>query len=150
MGFAPGAGDVVLLQVDADEQRILSDLCYGVLELLADGRAETDDAVLQRWFPDAYADDPDAAAEFRRFTTDDLTRAKRAAAVAALETLDEPGTDGIRTLPTEAGLAWMSTLNDIRLALGTRMGEMAEVDEATEALYDWLTWLQETLVRSMP
>jgi hypothetical protein len=161
MGFARSDAGVVL-QLDGDEQRILSDLLYGVLEVLADDGRAPGDPVLQRWFPTAYPDDPAAAAEFRRFTADDLTRAKRDSAVTALETLDDPGADGERLLPPETALSWLASLNDIRMALGVRLGLVAapgedpldpdelDPEDPVAVLYDWLTWLQETLVRSMP
>jgi Domain of unknown function (DUF2017) len=91
-----------------------------------------------------------------------LTQHKRATAVTVLESLDRPAEDGVRTLSSDVAVAWVAALNDIRLALGTRLeltGEdrtdpedLAEDDPRRPALalYDWLTWLQETLVGSMP
>jgi hypothetical protein len=169
MGFAPGPGGVVL-EVSAEEERALSDLLYSVLELLAaDGDGAAEDPVQQRWFPSAYPDDEAAAAEFRRFTQGDLAQAKRTAAVGALESLDTAPVDGVRHLSESAALAWLAALNDIRLAFATRIGIGAEepeagsegrspgraeaseaVDETALAIYDWLTWLQETLVRALP
>jgi hypothetical protein len=55
--------------------------------------------------------------------------------------------------------SWLGFLNDVRLALGSRMGidddfhdEAANLDEDDPLLamldvYDWLTYLQETLVQ---
>ncbi len=59
-------------------------------------------------------------------------------------------------------MAWLGALNDLRLALGTRLGveedwaeQLAALDDGDPralllAVYDWLSWLQETLVRSLP
>jgi len=131
---------------------------------------EPDDPVLARLFPTAYADDEEAAADFRRFTEGTLRDAKSQAASAIIDTLEEAG------LPpelTEDGLVidveldgptaetWMRSFTDIRLALATRLG-VEEGDEAHwEALpddaperqvygiYQWVGYLQETLVEAL-
>jgi Domain of unknown function (DUF2017) len=122
------------------------------------------DPVLARLFPDAYADDPDAAADFRRFTERGLRGGKTSDAATVLESLEPtaPEKDRVRLrLNRDAAHAWMRTLTDLRLALGTRLG-VEENDEARWAglplddprryvheVYDWLGWLQETLVRAV-
>jgi hypothetical protein len=57
--------------------------------------------------------------------------------------------------------AWLGVLTDLRLALGTRLGVTEDNHEELAALpdddpragtfhvYDWLTFLQETLVRAV-
>jgi len=118
-----------------------------------------DDPVLARLFPDAYTDDSEAAGEFRRYTETDLRQAKRVGALTALATLDQPGKD--RVLTGEETKAWLGALNDLRLAMGTRL----DVDEDWARqharlapddprrfwleVYDWLSHLQETLVRCL-
>jgi hypothetical protein len=122
------------------------------------GERPTDPA-LARLLPDAYSDDPGAAAEYRRFTEGDLLAAKRANAGVVLAGLAEAERTGHVRLDGETVHIWLLALNDLRLALGTRL----EVEEDYEALieslepddprlpafalYEWLTALQETLVQ---
>jgi hypothetical protein len=127
-------------------------------------RERPQDPVLARLFPDAYGDDHDAAADFRRFTERGLRAGKTTDAATVLESLDRVAPDKDRVklrLNRDTGLAWMRTLTDLRLALGTRL-EVEENDELRWAslppddprryvhdVYDWLGWLQETLVRAV-
>ena len=70
--------------------------------------------------PDAYPDDPDASSEFRRYTEKDLRAGKVAAAKTVLATLPEGG--GRISLSESQAQVWLRALNDIRLALGVRLG----------------------------
>jgi hypothetical protein len=101
--------------------------------------APPDDPVLARLLPDAYRDDTEAAGEFRRFTEHELRSGKLAAAQTVLDTLPEDG--GRVELTQEDAQVWLRALNDVRLALGVRL--------AYQWIYDWLTYLQETLVRAL-
>src|SRR5437764_3551739 len=126
----------------------------------ADGPARPpDDPVLARLFPDAYAEDPGAAGEFRRYTEHSLRSGKVAAARTVLATL--PGKGGRVRLSAADGEVWLRALNDVRLALGVRLGitedyehELGNVSSDDPRLaylqvYDWLTFLQETLIRAL-
>jgi Domain of unknown function (DUF2017) len=112
-----------------------------------------DDPALARLLPDAYRDDPDAAGEFRRLTEVSLRRDKVTAAERLLAALPGDGPGEVR-LDEETTESWLSTINDVRLALGTRLEvseEMAEPDpEDPDApayvVYLWLTELQGVLV----
>ena len=128
--------------------------------LATDGpAAPPDDPVLARLLPDAYGDDPDAAGEFRRYTEQGLRSGKVAAAQTVLATLPSDG--GRVRLSAGDAEAWLRSLNDVRLALGVVLGitedyehEFSELDpedprEAYLHVYDWLTFLQETLVRAL-
>jgi hypothetical protein len=119
-----------------------------------------EDPALARLLPDAYRDDPAAAAEYRRFTEHDLMAGKRANIAVLLAGLDGIGPDGKLHVPAAQVPAWLVALNDLRLALGTRL-EIEEDYEAViaalarddprlpaYALYEWLTWLQDSLVRT--
>jgi hypothetical protein len=117
------------------------------------------DPALARLFPDAYREDPAAAAEFRRYTEQDLREGKRAAARTARATLGAPG-ETVRLDAEQAG-SWLASLNDLRLAIGTRL----EVTEDTDQMYGrlpaddprrpyldvymWLGHLQDTLVQAL-
>ena len=169
----------VQVRLDAGEAGLLSALAADLLALLgdddADGGAGEDadplsalvglssgaveaprDPALARLLPDAYADDPQAAGEFRRFTEQDLRSGKRAHAGTVLATLAPHLERGGRLLlDRDEADAWLGTLNDLRLVLGTRL----EVSEDTELdgdaddprssalqVYSWLGWLQESLL----
>lgn len=127
------------------------------------------DPVLRRLFPDAYTDEG-SASDFRRYTERGLREVKRRNALVVLSDLDrsEPTrreSDARRTVAVAAADAesWMRALTDLRLALGTRLG--LEQDEQPEWLgedqpeddprhyvlgvYEWLGWLQDSLVRAV-
>jgi hypothetical protein len=118
-----------------------------------------EDPVLARLLPDAYGDDPEAAGEFRRYTEHDLRSGKVASAQTVLATL--PADGGRVRLSAGDAEAWLRSLNDVRLALGVVLGitedyerEFGELDpddprEAYLHVYDFLTFLQETLVRAL-
>ena len=167
MGFAPGGPEAVLLHLTDEEQQVVTSLLYSVLEALAEPDDPEGAALRRRWFPDAYPDDAEAAEQFRLRAEGDLVQAKRSHAAACLSTLDVAADDGTRVLSLDDATAWALALNDIRLALGTHLGvggqadgreqlyaaDESELDDARGPaldLYDWLTWMQETLVRSLP
>jgi hypothetical protein len=118
-----------------------------------------DDPVLARLLPDAYRDDPDASGEFRRYTESGLRSGKAAAARTVLATLPPAG-GRIRLSEPEAQ-AWLRALNDVRLALGVRLEVTDDFDDqvanmepddpraAYIGVYQWLAFLQETLVRAL-
>lgn len=122
---------------------------------------EPDDPALKRLFPNAYLDDDEAAADFRRFTERSLREAKIAHATTVKESLEGAGEKLV--LNDGQANAWMLALNDLRIALGTRLAltenderfddpdSLDDEDPQTTAfhIYDWLTYLQETLVRSL-
>ena len=86
-----------------------------------------DDPVLARLLPDGYRDDPEAAGEFRRYTEPALRSAKHQAAQEMLDTLPEAG--GRIQLTRDQALSWLKALNDVRLALGVRLGVTEEFEE---------------------
>lgn len=118
-----------------------------------------DDPVLARLFPDGYRDDPEAAGEFRRYTEDSLREAKAGTAQLVLDTLPETG--GRVRLSSDEAQGWLRALNDVRLALGVRLGITEDFEEQLARMpaddpragyfqvYDWLTYVQETLVRAL-
>ncbi len=118
-----------------------------------------DDPVLARLLPDAYRDDPEASGEFRRYTEQGLRSGKTAAARTVLATLPPEG-GRIRLSEPEAK-AWLRAMNDVRLALGTRLGVTDDFDDqvsdmapedpraAYVGVYQWLAFLQETLVQAL-
>lgn len=166
-----------------DEAHILINLVEQLLELLGEGDVNNrydesdplaqlmeqinaapqevtvpDDLVLLRLLPNAYAD-PEAAADFRRYTEPTLRGKKRRALVAvraALEEIVEEGRAG--TVVDLDGEIWLGAINDLRLALSVRLEiqpdsfeifeSLADEDpqKAIYAVYFWLGWLQENLL----
>jgi hypothetical protein len=130
-----------------------------------------DDPALARLFPDAYAEDPQAAAEFRRYTEIGLRDAKVRNATIARASLNREGSmadvtadldrDRRLKLTSDEAQAWLGALNDLRLALGVRLDVTEDADDALVDLPDddprrpmwqvylWLGWLQETLVGAL-
>ncbi len=129
---------------------------------------EPEDPVLARLFPTAYPDDEEAAGDFRRFTESTLRDGKADAAAAIIDTLEEAGlppepVDGLFIdveLDPQAAMIWMRSFTDMRLAIATRLGVEEDDEEYWASLpdddpraqvhdiYDWLGYLQETLVQS--
>jgi len=124
------------------------------------GAAQTpEDPVLARLLPDAYSDDPEAAGEFRKYTEPALRSAKYEVAKQLLDTLPEAG--GRIQLSHDEALAWLKALNDVRLALGVRLGVTEEFEQEWAKLkpddpqwtayevYAWLGAVQESLVQAL-
>ena len=118
-----------------------------------------DDPVLARLLPDAYRNDPDAAHDFRRFTEASLRSAKVECAQLLLDTL--PASGGKVRLSAEQAEAWLRSLNDVRLALGVRLGVTDDFDALNEdvesddpryayvQVYQWLAYIQGSLVAAL-
>jgi hypothetical protein len=172
-GFRRSRGRYVL-RADPTERAILADLVGQLVELVEphdDAEADPlarmvgidpdaerpDDPAVARLFPDAY-DDDESASEFRRFTERSLRDAKVAHARTVLDGL---AASGDKVVLNEAqAVSWLGTLNDLRLTLGSRLGITDERDDwemlpeehpaaLLFSLYDWLTFLQETLVHAL-
>jgi hypothetical protein len=125
-----------------------------------------EDPVLLRLLPDAYRDDSDAAGEFRRLTEADLRATKRNGLSQIVTDISTAGVPhhrgGVRLdLDDDAAAAWLPALTDVRLALGTRIGITDDMDDeratmpvdspryAEIATYDWVSWLQDAMVRAL-
>ena len=151
-----------------DFASIVAGLGMGVT-VAAEDQADLDpdaaerDPALDRLLPTANRQDDEVAAEFRRLTETGLRQRKAAALHTAAELLR--GEDRLRLDPAQAE-ALLVALTDVRLVLGERMGlrtddDVAVLEAAAErldpddplgyalAVYDFLTWLQETLASAM-
>jgi hypothetical protein len=118
-----------------------------------------EDPVLARLLPDGYRDDPEAAGEFRKYTEPALRSAKHQALQEMLDTLPDEG--GRIQLTQDEALSWLKALNDVRLALGVRLGVTEEFEEQWARLkpddpqwtafevYAWLGAVQESLVQAL-
>lgn len=181
MGLPGGA---VRLRLDSADRWLLRELVHSVVTLLEPETAPAaTDPALRRLLPDGVRDDPEAARDFRSLTEESVRSAKLESArrvLASIPGADGDGADpadddaagddahGERTdatsveLDREATTAWVATLNDVRLVVGTRLGvagdrEPADADGVTGgapevagwALYQWLTEVQSVLVEGV-
>jgi hypothetical protein len=140
--------DVVVGRLTKHEVDVLRGLVADVLRLVDKDVPRND--VTARLFPDPSFD-PETAEELRGLIEDDLREAKKAAARTLLASLPESGRV---VLDTEAAEAWLTALNDVRLALGTAIGVTEdsyddESDDPSLHLYHWLSFLQESLVEAV-
>jgi hypothetical protein len=169
--FKSGIGGKLTLKLDQAELGVLSQLFEQMAELLDDPDSQTnsdplaqllnmsgstqisDDPALARLFPDGYSDDEHASADFRRFTEQDL----RAQKVSALTTVRATLADwsGKANIGSSQAQDWLKALNDLRLVLGTRLEITEETETDFEAdepgihLYNYLTYLQGTLIDAL-
>jgi hypothetical protein len=125
--------------------------------------AEPADPALARLLPSAHREDDEVAAEFRRYTEQGLRARKRAGLEVARQTLAR---DGAMDLDRSEAAAWVVALTDVRLVLGERLALRTDEDASAiadrlgglapddpqvylVAIYDFLTWLQESLVQAL-
>lgn len=153
--------DGVHLTLSSGERAVLDSLTTQLIQILGDGLAA--DPAVTRLFPQAYRDDPEASAEFRRYTLDDLQAQKAANARMVHDRLT-----GAVSGPfdREAEQAWLRCLTDLRLIIAERLGiadsdpedvdpEETESDGASSAgvglrdVYDWLGFIQEHLIDTL-
>ena len=107
-----------------------------------------------RLLPDAYPGDATASAEFRRFTSSGLIDRKVANADTVMASLSLAIESGEVRLDTQLSAAWLRCLTDIRLTLASRLGIESDDQESTDDpvlhnLYDWLGFLQNSLVDAL-
>ncbi|MDQ2836804.1 MAG: DUF2017 domain-containing protein [Actinomycetota bacterium] len=115
------------------------------------GRPDVADPVFQRLYPAGYTDDEAASAEYRELVEHDLS-AERIARITACQA-ELPTGSGRILLNADAADRWLRVLNDLRLALGTRLevNEEDELDDADPAvnIYHWLSAVQDLLVSQL-
>ena len=144
--FTVGPRGVILLHLGHEECGLLRDLARQLPTVLTAGDA---DPAVERLLPNAYPDDASAAAEFRSFTRSGLVERKLTNAGRVAATL--PDESGVSELTASDAQAWLRTLTDLRLVLATRLGieedeDDGAPDELTRAVYDWLAFLQDSLL----
>jgi hypothetical protein len=134
--FASNEAGGVEVRLPSGLRDVLRSLC-DQLETLLTTEDRSSDPALARLSPAAYPDDPLRELEFEQMAGGDLTEGR----LAALRELRE--TAGAEVLEEEQALAWLRTLNDLRLVLGTRLDVTEESgvedfagDEAMEAAFE--------------
>ena len=143
------------LQLDPVEIAILESMFDELADVAAaDGDADAD-PVVQRLYPAARPDDPEADADFRSLTRDSL-RSERLERIQACAAELEHGGD-VDLGEDDVADRWIKVLNDLRLALGVRL-EISEDDDPLADLdptdqprliYHWLTAVQDTVVTAL-
>jgi hypothetical protein len=152
---------------EPQEASALSVLAAEVADLLQARSAREADPAVLRMLPDAYPDDAEASAEFRRFTADGLAERKVANArrvIADLAAAAAAASPTAVKVDGQAAQAWVRSLTDIRLTIASRLGidtgggsdtggssdpagpDPVPVDPVLVDLYDWLGFVQGSLV----
>ena len=141
------------LRLEDVEVEVLESL-FDQLEAMLDGTdGDGAEAIRARLSPAAYRDDAKAQAEYERLTARTL-RTDRDERLAECRAELEAGTDVDITDPDSAR-RWLQVLNDLRLALGTRLQVTEDERPAPDldgpegelwAVYHWLTAVQDTVV----
>lgn len=154
-----------------NEVALLRDLVAQLRDRLL---ASTDEPMVRRLFPPAYANDAERDAGYQVLTRDELLEGKLQALTAVEEMLEstpeEPASeDADAASGEEAGegltleadepklAAWMRALNDLRLVLGTLLDveedmELPSPDDPQAALfavYEFLGWLLAQIVEAL-
>lgn len=144
----------VRLQFTPDESLVLSGLFDEIALAVETDVLPEDDPVRRRLFPAAYPDDAEADDEYRSLTETGLRteRAERARACA-----EQIKANDDVTMDDDDADRWIKALNDLRLALGTRLDiteeapdpDPSDPDLQERLAYYWLTALQDSLVRAL-
>jgi hypothetical protein len=136
------------IRLRASERVLMADLVAMLREQLL---ASTDDPSVRRLFPPAYPDDAERDAGYQVLTRDELLEHK----LAALDTVEATLDGG--ELDEAAMTAWMTTLNSLRLVLGTRLDAGEEPPQLDEddplapayAVYEVLGWVLSQVVDAL-
>lgn len=133
----------IAVQLSPQERIFLGD----VLPLLAGIGARGTDPAADRLTVPVYLDDPEANEEWWRLMGQDLDAARRADRAVFSKMV--AGEDGA-ILDLDEADAVLRVLNEVRLALGARLGVEVEADhdelaEESRQVMDYLGWIQEHL-----
>jgi hypothetical protein len=153
------SGNGFLIELGEDEAMLVTRLLDDLRQLLTNPSPDSSERLLMvRLFPVAHPDDEDAEAEYQRLMRDELVQSKLEA-IAQVETVLTAERRSDRVVDEIGLVAFMQSLNAIRLVLGTMLGvtddpSQDEVDEQLESspeyhLYAYLSWLLEHCVRAV-
>ena len=175
-------GDTATTKIDRQEAAVLRGLVAQIDDMLRARQAQApqdelaeltgmrtgpstapDDPIMARLLPDYHrlegdesTEDRDSAAALRSLHEPELLDHKTGVAAVLLDTCPPGG--GLVKLSIEQAEAWLSALNDVRLALGTTLSVSEDMpDELPDddpraphlGVYHWLTWMQESLVTAL-
>lgn len=148
-------GDHFEVRLGKDETALVRRLLGELREMLtADDPGPEAEALLVRLFPVAHPDDEEMEAEYQRLMRDDLVQSK----LASFDVVDGILDDGKR-LDEGQLLAFMQSVNSIRLVLGVMLDVRDDPDEEEVAaqleaspeyaLYSYLSYLLELSVTAV-
>ena len=135
------------VRLPSEERDVLAALPGQLRDALRAG-----EPTLYRLFPPAFSEDDVANAEYARLVGATLLEGK----LAALAELER--TAHADSLSDEEIRTWLGALESLRLVLGTQLDvteesyaplDLADPDAPRLALYHWLSWLQEEVVRAL-
>ncbi|NQY57067.1 MAG: DUF2017 family protein [Ilumatobacteraceae bacterium] len=142
------------INLGQDERDLIIRLMNELKALLTEADEDEASPLLARLFPAVYPDDAEKEAEYQRLMREELVTSRVAAIDSVIETL---GPDGPKHLDEGQTMAFMQSVNAVRLVLGAML-DISDDDDADEAddadtpehhLYNFLSWLLEWTVRSM-
>jgi hypothetical protein len=134
------------VDLGANERQLLSTLVDQLEELLS-----TDSPVLERLFPPPYGDDVERNEGYAALAHPELIEHRQAELEVVRSSIEATSVD------EEQLSAWMRSINDLRLVLGTILeieedGAAPQVDDdnaATHQAYEYLGYLLETIVGAL-
>ena len=140
----------IKVDIPAPEQEVLRHVLPQLRDLLTLG--SSDDRT-RRLFPTAYANDPEAEAEYVGYMREELVASR----LTALEVIES--TIGERDLTEEQAIAWLQSINSVRLVLGSLLDVSEELDVNAlpdddpeiegYVLYGYLSMLLDELVAAL-
>ncbi len=140
-------GGALRIELPSEEREVLRRLLPQLRELLA---GDSDDPRVRRLFPTAFPHDPEAEEEYQHYMREELVASRTAAIDAVEASLDS------KELDEEAALAWMQSINSVRLVLGTMLDVSEDLDVSRVrdddpdiqgyALYAYLSMLLDELL----
>lgn len=144
------------LSLDAQEAGILRELSRE-MRLLLEADVPPQDDVLQRLFPKAH-DDEREQRNYEELVGAELRRVKMEALATVERGLSGGGAADVELTGEEVD-EWLRLLNDLRLAIGTRLqvddSKMEKPFDARDpeapalSVLHWLGWLQGTMLEEM-
>lgn len=159
------SGRFVVVEVARLEAAHLAGLVGQFVELVRDSDPRAGDPAIARLVPSAYADDEQAAREFRELTESDLLGRRRADADLVLVSLaeaavipDDPDDPALLEsveirLDPPTVQAWLRTLAAVRLVLASRLAieepDDHDPDDPRFGIYEWLGYRLDGLVAAL-
>jgi hypothetical protein len=125
-------GGIYRVNLDAEERAVLVGMVGQLRDLLLASPADTPQ--LRRLFPTTYAHDPEADAEYQRLMREELV-GSRLAAMETVTTTLAPTVPGAPELSQEELSALLTSMNSLRLVLGT-ICDVGEDDDPSDITPD--------------
>jgi len=153
-----GSGTGFVIELGEDEAALVARLLDELRQLLTNPSPDSSERLLiVRLFPVTHPDDEVAEAEYQRLMRDELVESKLEA-ITRVERVLTAERKSDRVVDELGLVAFMQSLNAIRLVLGTMLGvtddpTQYEVEDQLERspeyhLYAYLSWLLEHCVRA--